>query len=196
MKWIQHKPTGLDNGISAPIYYLGRKVLCSEQVIQLCIVAWHCQTLTSNPADVRSAGFLSRLHGQHTFTFGDIFIIQDNTLIQNGNSIQLGRLSEGHSPENMKLQCGNWTRGTKLKTQDGWWIPDRRAQFQLHLWGICDPVWAGIELSILQPMLVTTGPPWECNNNSVPSPESSTNRHGKPSPCALARSHDQPSQGG
>lgn len=190
MKWRQCKSTGLDNGISAPIYYLGRKVLCSARVEQLCVVAWCSHTLTSTPTDVRGAGLLSGLHGQHAFMF------RGSTLIQNGNYIQLGRLSEGHYPERMKLQCGNQTRGTELKTQDDWWILDGRAQFQLHLRGICDPVWAETELSILQPMLVTTGPPWDCNNNSVPSPESSTNRHGKPSPCATAHSHDQPSQEG
>lgn len=50
----------------------------------------------------------------------------------------------------------------------------------------CDPVWAGTELSELQVTLATTGSPWDWDDNSVPPPDSSTNRRGKQSPCASA----------
>lgn len=47
-------------------------------------------------------------------------------------------------------------------------------------------MWAGTELAVLQDTLATTGSPQDCDGNSGPPPDSSTNRRGKQSPGASA----------
>lgn len=55
---------------------------------------------------------------------GKEFAFRDEMLIQTGNIIQLVDHLRGLPRESVKLQCGNWTRGTELRTQGVWWIPD------------------------------------------------------------------------